>query len=58
MKEKGLDDILVLAGGIIPDEDFPALKRSGISEIFGPGTPTEVFVKFIKKQIGEHRLIQ
>ena len=36
--EKGVDDILVVGGGIIPEEDIPALKESGISEIFGPGT--------------------
>jgi methylmalonyl-CoA mutase cobalamin-binding domain/chain len=38
LKEKGVEDILVIGGGIIPDEDIPALKACGIAEIFGPGT--------------------
>ena len=38
LKEKGLDDVLVTAGGIIPDADVAKLKASGISEVFGPGT--------------------
>ncbi|MGD9074344.1 MAG: cobalamin B12-binding domain-containing protein [Desulfobacteraceae bacterium] len=46
--EKGVDDILVVGGGIIPEEDIPALKESGISEIFGPGTYTEEIIDYIK----------
>lgn len=49
MKQKGLNDILVLGGGVIPDEDIPALKKIGIAEIFGPDTPTNTIIKFIKK---------
>jgi len=49
LKDKNLDDILVFAGGIIPDEDVPKLKEIGIKEIFGPGTPTDVIVKFVKE---------
>jgi methylmalonyl-CoA mutase C-terminal domain/subunit len=49
MKQKGLNDILVLGGGVIPDEDIPALKKIGIAEIFGPGTPTNKIIKFIKQ---------
>ena len=49
MKQKGLDDILVLGGGVIPDEDIPALKKTGIAEIFGPDTHTGEIVKFIKE---------
>ncbi|MDH5267439.1 MAG: cobalamin B12-binding domain-containing protein [Candidatus Bathyarchaeota archaeon] len=49
MKQKGLNDILVLGGGVIPDEDIPALKKIGIAEIFGPGTPTSTIIKFIKQ---------
>jgi len=41
------DDIMVVAGGIIPDEDVPVLKRMGIREIFLPGTPIERIVEFI-----------
>ena len=38
LKEQGLDDVLVTAGGIIPDDDIPALKEAGVAEVFGPGT--------------------
>ena len=48
LKEKGVEDILVIGGGIIPDEDVPALKACGIAEIFGPGTSTQDIVGFIK----------
>ncbi|MGD9505630.1 MAG: cobalamin B12-binding domain-containing protein [Syntrophobacteraceae bacterium] len=48
MKEKGLTDVLVVGGGIIPTEDVPFLKQSGIAEIFGPGTPTNDIVDFIR----------
>ena len=51
LEEKGVDDILVIGGGIIPDEDIPALKKSGIAEIFGPGTSTEDIVKYIQDNI-------
>ena len=49
LKEKGADDILVLGGGIIPDEDIPGLKDVGIAEIFGPGTTTEEIIRYIKE---------
>ena len=49
--EKGVEDILVIGGGIIPDEDIPALKESGISEIFGPGTYTDEIIKYIKDNL-------
>ncbi len=38
MAEKGIDDVLVVAGGIIPDEDVEPLKKAGVSAVFGPGT--------------------
>src|SRR5689334_9439448 len=47
LRERGLDDVPVFAGGIIPDEDIPALKQAGISGIFGPGTPIAEIVQFI-----------
>ena len=51
LKEKGVDDMLVIGGGIIPDEDIPALKEVGIAEIFGPGTSTGDIVKYIQDNI-------
>lgn len=49
LKLKGLTDVLVIAGGTIPDEDVPALKKMGIKGIFGPGTSTETLVNFIRE---------
>lgn len=47
LKSKGLDDVLVVGGGIIPLEDFDGLKQAGVKAIFGPGTPTTEIVDFI-----------
>jgi methylmalonyl-CoA mutase C-terminal domain/subunit len=53
LREGGGEDILVLAGGIIPDKDIAPLKKLGVREIFLPGTPTQTLVDFIKKEAGE-----
>ena len=52
LKEKGGEDIVVLAGGIIPDKDIAALKALGIREIFLPGTSTQSLVDFVRKEAG------
>jgi len=52
LKLKGINDVLVFAGGIIPDEDIPALEALGIKAIFQPGTNTDDVVAFIKKILG------
>jgi len=51
LAENGLDDVLVVAGGIIPDDDVPALKDIGIAGIFGPGASTEKVISFIKESV-------
>jgi methylmalonyl-CoA mutase C-terminal domain/subunit len=51
LKEQGADDVVVFAGGIIPDEDIPALKALGIREIFQPGTNTDDIVAFIRREV-------
>ena len=51
LKEKGLDDVLVVGGGIIPTEDVEPLKQAGINEIFGPGTSTSTIVDFINANV-------
>jgi methylmalonyl-CoA mutase, C-terminal domain len=51
LKEKGVDDVLVLGGGIIPEEDVPGLKAAGIADIFTPGATTGDIIKFIKEHI-------
>jgi len=48
LKEKGVSDILVLGGGVIPNEDIPGLKAIGIAEIFGPGTTTQTIIDYVK----------
>ena len=49
LKEQGLDDVLVVGGGIIPEEDITGLKDAGVAAIFGPGTKTEDIVGFIQE---------
>jgi methylmalonyl-CoA mutase C-terminal domain/subunit len=51
LKKKGLSDVLVFAGGIIPQEDVPKLKKVGIKEVFGPGTPTTTLVDYVKSNV-------
>ncbi len=51
LSEKGVADVLVIGGGIIPDEDIPALKASGIAEIFGPGTTTGEIIRYIRENV-------
>jgi len=53
LKERGGEDILVVAGGIIPDKDIANLKALGIREIFLPGTPTQTLVEFIQNAARE-----
>jgi methylmalonyl-CoA mutase C-terminal domain/subunit len=52
LKERGGQDILVLAGGIIPDKDIPNLKSLGVREIFLPGTRTQTLVDYIQREAG------
>ena len=51
LKEKGLNDVLVIGGGIIPEEDIPRLKKKGIQGVFGPGTPVDDIVTYIKETV-------
>lgn len=51
LRENGMDDTLVLVGGIVPQEDIPKLKELGVSEIFLPGTSTEDIVTFINNNV-------
>ncbi len=48
MNQNGLEDVALLVGGIIPDEDKPELERMGVNGIFGPGTNTEDIISFIR----------
>lgn len=51
LKEKGLKDVLLIGGGVIPDTDIPGLKAAGVAEVFTPGTPTSSIVNFIKDNV-------
>ena len=51
LHENGMDDTLVVVGGIVPQEDIPKLKEIGVSEIFLPGTSTEDIVSFIRSNV-------
>jgi methylmalonyl-CoA mutase C-terminal domain/subunit len=51
LKEKSINDVLVIGGGVIPMEDIPALKDAGIAAVFTPGTPTSETIDFIKNNL-------
>jgi methylmalonyl-CoA mutase C-terminal domain/subunit len=51
LKEKGVDDMLIIGGGVIPDEDIPGLMEKGIKAVFTPGTPTSKTVEFIRENV-------
>ena len=51
LKQKGLDDVLVMVGGIIPDVDIPRLQAAGVKGIFLPGTPMQNIVSFINDNV-------
>ena len=51
LKEKGVNDVLVIGGGIIPEDDIPALKQAGIAEVFGPGTYTKDIIDYVSANI-------
>ena len=51
LKAKGVKDILVLGGGVIPEEDIPALQAVGVKDVFGPGTSTEDIVKYVQQNV-------
>ena len=55
LREAGLSDVLVTAGGIIPDDDIPALKEAGIAEVFGPGTTIREVAEFIRANVRRRR---
>jgi len=55
MKKQGLDDVLLTGGGILPREDIEELRKLGIGELFGPGTPTTESIKYIKEWVEKNR---
>lgn len=57
LKQNDVDDVMVAAGGILPDEDIPAIKAMGIRGCFGPGTSTDEIIKFVRENIRSERLV-
>jgi methylmalonyl-CoA mutase C-terminal domain/subunit len=57
LREQKAEDILLILGGTIPDEDQPKLKENGVSAIFGPGTPLETTIDFIRENIKPRGLL-
>ncbi|HEU4633441.1 MAG TPA: cobalamin B12-binding domain-containing protein [Flavisolibacter sp.] len=55
MKEKGMDDVLLTGGGIIPDEDMQQLHSKGVGKLFAPGTPTIEIANYITSWVARHR---
>jgi len=53
LRKNGREDVLVIAGGIIPEDDVPALQQMGVRAVFGPGTSTEDIIRFIQKGVTE-----
>jgi len=51
LREKGMNEVTVLVGGIIPEVDIPSLKQAGIAEVFLPGTSTQTIVDFIRQRV-------
>jgi methylmalonyl-CoA mutase C-terminal domain/subunit len=55
MKEKGMNDVLLTGGGIIPDKDMEALRSLGVGELFAPGTETSKIVNYIEEWVSQNR---
>ena len=51
LKSKGMNDVLTIGGGVIPDADIPGLKAAGVAEVFTPGTPTGAIVNYIRASV-------
>jgi methylmalonyl-CoA mutase C-terminal domain/subunit len=55
LRERGMDDVLVTAGGIIPDADVTKLKEAGVAEIFGPGTSIGQIARYFREHVSRER---
>lgn len=51
VRAEGMNDVLIIGGGVIPETDIPALKEAGVAAVFTPGTPTGEVVNFIKEHV-------
>lgn len=55
MKEKGMNDVLLTGGGIIPEDDMKQLQKTGVGKLFAPGTPTKEIAEYITQWVNEHK---
>ena len=55
MKEKGLDNVLLVGGGIIPQNDIDNLENKGVGKLFGPGTPVQETINYITDWVNQNR---
>ena len=55
LKEKGLNDVLLFGGGIIPQQDIDDLKTMGVGQLFTPGASTQEIIQYVKKWVAENR---
>ena len=53
LKQRGVDDVLLFCGGIIPEDDIPAIKQMGFTGVFGPGTDTNKIIEFVRANVTE-----
>ncbi|HET9109663.1 MAG TPA: cobalamin B12-binding domain-containing protein [Ktedonobacterales bacterium] len=58
LRENGVDDVLVMAGGILPDEDIPAIEAMGVKGNFGPGTPLSAIIEYVRANVDPRRMRQ
>ena len=58
LRENGVDDVLVMAGGILPDEDIPAIEAMGVRGNFGPGTPLATIIEYVRAHVDPQRMRQ
>jgi methylmalonyl-CoA mutase C-terminal domain/subunit len=56
LKNEGVDGVLVIGGGIIPEEDISVLEQQGVAKLFGPGTPTTAPIDFVRDYFSQHAL--
>ena len=53
LREKGMADVLVIGGGVIPEKDIPSLKQAGVAEVFTPGATTGAVIEFIRRRLSK-----
>jgi methylmalonyl-CoA mutase, C-terminal domain len=58
MKEKGMENVLLTGGGIIPDEDMKKLNALGVGKLFAPGTDTRLIISYIREEVARRRVAQ